>query len=237
MNFRTIWQKVVPIKWVSVSGLVDRNFRSYNSRKGSSADRKKQAAAAKQAADSALFLREQLFKCIYNEPYSTVFKAENEDETTGVDFTTEIGYFKKFIADTQILKSAIIKVDFPVISKQHKVRGKVALICGGSGGSGYGIYGFSVSGNIGHVINGKFVPTNSNPIGAKGLNSLSEIEDTKYWREVIKINLYRLILSREYDLNIDTMTLVVLNKIYGKYHAIDIPIMEQQTTDIIARSH
>lgn len=62
---------------------------------------------------------------------------------------------------------------------------------------------------------------------------LSNLTNSSYYRYCIQQNIYKIILEKEYNINIGEMVLVVLHEKYPSFHTIKLPEMKQESEIII----
>lgn len=65
-----------------------------------------------------------------------------------------------------------------------------------------------------------------------GLGPVMHLPDTNYWHYSLQLNIYRMILKRNYDIDVDEMALVILHPVNSSWRVIKVNIMEDEINEM-----
>jgi len=69
--------------------------------------------------------------------------------------------------------------------------------------------------------------------GKTGIGGLSHVDDTSYNRYKIQQSLYKYILEKNYNIEINRMFLVVIHPVYDTYYKLSVPEMREEAEYIL----
>ena len=152
------------------------------------------------------------------DSYHFTFSGRYVNIDEKVSITTELKYFRNFIADNKSLVP--FRTEWRICDLQYGIAGTIDFIC--RNGSSFDIYDWKRS--------KKTSPDEK--IYRYGRNGLSSVPDISYWHYALQQNLYRYILEKNYGLKVNKMHLVILHPEFSNYRIYEIPKMDSEINNM-----
>ena len=160
----------------------------------------------REAANKGTFLHEQIEKYFL-----------------GLDYEKPDGFnhFETFVAE----HSNIVpyRSEWRIFDENHHLAGTIDMIA--CDGEKFDMYDWKRSEK---TLDKSGQPITKDNWGNRGLDVISHIHDTSYNHYCLQQSLYKYIIESNYDIKIDNMYLVIIHPVYGSYHKVSVPYMEQE---------
>lgn len=158
----------------------------------------------------------------------TLLHEQIENYYLGIDYkeTEEFDQFRKFINDHSDLQP--YRSEWRIFDDHLNIAGTIDLIV--SNGTNHDIYDWKRSKKVINTFDGKPIQQNQWQQGVGGLN---HIDDTSYNRYCLQQSLYKYILEKNYNIEIENMYLIVMYPNYGNYYKIEVPYLKKEIEYIL----
>ncbi len=135
-----------------------------------------------------------------------------------IDISTEWGFFLDFLAKENVIP---FRCEWHVCDPALQIAGTIDLVC--RNGNSFDLYDWKRSDKI----------SKYDKVWDYGINGLSSVPDTKYYRYCLQQNLYKYILEKNYGVKIGKMYLIVLHPTEHSYRKVPVPEMTKEVKVII----
>lgn len=150
--------------------------------------------------------------------YRFIYKGEYHKITKDVSIEKEFSYFLKFIQENKITP---FRCEWHIFDEKINIAGTIDLLC--RNGSKFDLYDWKRS--------KKASPMET--VWHYGINGLENVPDISFYRYALQQNLYKYILQKNYNIQVNKMYIVVLHDINNHYIAYEIPNMENEIAIIL----
>jgi hypothetical protein len=133
--------------------------------------------------------------------------------------TLEYQYFINFVKDNSNLKP--YRTEWLIYCRPYKIAGSIDMVF--KDGDKYVLADWKRCKKIDY----------NNNFGEKGLGPFSDLDHCNYNHYCLQLNLYRILLQKYYNINIDNMFLVVLHPNNKNYIKIDVPFITKPLIELI----
>lgn len=158
----------------------------------------------------------------------TLLHEQIENYYLGIDYkeTEEFDQFRKFINDHSDLQP--YRSEWRIFDDHLNIAGTIDLIV--SNGTNHDIYDWKRSKKVINTFDGEPIQQNQWQQGVGGLN---HIDDTSYNRYCLQQSLYKYILEKNYNIEIENMYLIVMYPNYGNYYKVEVPYLKKEIEYIL----
>jgi len=163
------------------------------------------------AARQGTFLHEQIEKFYLGQKY------EKPEEFT---------HFLQFERDHDFLSP--YRTEWRIFDENFKIAGTIDFIA--KNGEQYEMYDWKRSLKVINKFNGAPITENR---WDRGLDGLSDIDDTSFNHYVLQLSIYRYLIEKNYDIGISKMFIVVLHPEYDQYYKVSVPYLKDKVEYIL----
>lgn len=158
----------------------------------------------------------------------TLLHEQIENYYLGIDYkeTEEFDQFRKFLNDHSDLQP--YRSEWRIFDDNLNIAGTIDLIV--SNGTNHDIYDWKRSKKVINTFDGEPIRQNQ---WQQGVGGLYHIDDTSYNRYCLQQSLYKYILEKNYNIEIENMYLIVMYPNYGNYYKVEVPYLRKEIDYIL----
>ena len=135
-----------------------------------------------------------------------------------VSIKKEWAQFMCFLNEKKIIP---FRTEWRIFDLEYKIAGTIDLLC--KNDEKYDIYDWKRSDKI----------NPNQTIWQYGINGLEDVPDTRFYHYCLQQNLYRYMLEKNYQIEINKMYLVIFHPSYQTYRFVEVPRMENEIKNIL----
>lgn len=153
----------------------------------------------------------------------------NVEET--ICISKELQQFRQFINEQHPIP---YRTEWHICDEEHRLAGTIDFLTLNANGQ-FIMFDWKRSNKIISEDNlGGYKLHSTNNYGRRAFNELSHLYDTSYTHYCLQQNLYRYMLHKHYDIEVEKMYLVILHKANKTYHCVEVPPLDEEITIILS---